>query len=573
MRHFSSLNLQKTKRLFLGNDTLFVSVDNDSGTSDLLRQVTTDEQIERSRDVGSYGINGVVQYIGDVGVEANKLLVFYNPEQGDEFFAVLPGITPLTVEKVLQIGESLISCLNGLRERGYYLTSLFADDFIVSRVTGNAYLINLDNVEPITGTHPNRAEAHVARMLLQLSCNCSYEVASHSIRRGNDRRYRLYGFPRGTDKRVEQLIERLVPTSVPRVLKRSFPYALAASGIIALVGTMVLWPKPLAVEGPTTAPAVVSEATKAANRKFRRRACITAIRESKAGDCENVDLTGEDFSGKGFQDIALEGLILRDANLTGADFSGMTLENVNFDGAELRNANFAGITAERVTWGTAHLDGATLSDADLTYADFSSAYLGAVDLSHSDISHANLSGVNLSNQTLSGVTAVETIFDSGNLHGVTLEGGSYVRASFYGTDMGSAIFTGNAFFDETTFRNVDLAGARFVNAVLYSTSFYSSELNEAVFDHSELSGTSFLSSNLEDTTIHHSSLYGGRFQGSTLTSAMISGSVVQAMDFADVEARGLRIVDSDLSRSSNIPSYFFFGVSYRNVVMPNGEVR
>ena len=94
-----------------------------------------------------------------------------------------------------------------------------------------------------------------------------------------------------------------------------------------------------------------------------------------------------------------------------------------------------------------------------------------------------------------------------------------------------------------------------------------------MFDHSELSGTSFLSSNLEDATIHHSSLYGGRFEGSTLTNAMISGSVVQAMDFTDVEARGLRIVDSDLSRSSNIPSYIFFGVSYRNVVMPNGTLK
>lgn len=572
MQPFSPVNLQTPKPLFLGNDTLLRSVDRGNGTSFLLRLVSTDHQLERSRDVGSYGIKGVVSYVGDFGTGAEKTLVFYNPEQGGEFYILLPGTTPLTVERVLTIGESLMACMKGLAFRGYYLTSLFAEDIIVSRVTGKAYLINLDNVEPITGTPSNKAEADLARMLLQLSCNCSYEVASRCVRKGKNGRYRLHRFPKGTDRKVRRLLERLVPPSIPRILRRSVPYALAASGVIALVGAVVLWPQPVAVEGTTTAP-IVKKATEMANKKLRRRACVTAIRESIPGDCENVDLTGEDFSGKGFQGIALNGAILRDADLTDTDFSGMTLEKVNFDGAALKNANFAGITAKSVTWGNANLDSAVLVGSDVTHSDFSSAQLWEVDLDGADISHADLSGVNLSNQTLSGVTATETIFDGASLHGVTLEGGSYVRARFYGTDMGSAVFTGNILFDEATFRNVDLAGARFVNAVLYSTSFYSSVLNEAVFDHSELSGTSFLSSNLEDATIHHSSLYGGRFEGSTLNRAQISGSVVQAMDFADVEARGLKFIDSDLSRSSNIPSYFFFGVSYRNVVMPNGEVR
>lgn len=572
MQPFSSSNLRNTKPLFLGNDTLFQSVDSSSGTSFLLRRVVTDEQIERSRDVGSYGIKGVVQYVGDFGEGLRKTLVFYTPEQGADFYTLLPGTTPLTVERVVTIGESLIACIKGLAFRGYTLTSLFADDVIVSRVTGEAYLINLDNVEPITGIPSNKAEADLARMLLQLSLNCSYEEASHCVRRGKNRRYRLHSFPKGTDRKVRRLLERLVPPSIPRILRRSVPYALAASGVIALVGTAVFWPKPVTVEGTTTAP-IVREATEKVNKKLRRRACITAIRESTPGNCENVDLTGEDFSGKAFHGIVLSGSLLQDADLTGAEFYGMTLEDVNFDGAELKNANFAGITAKNLTWGTANLHGAVLVDSDLTHSDFSSAQLWEVELDGADISHADLSGVNLSNQVLSGVTATETIFNGAFLHGVTFEGGSYVRARFNGTDMGSAVFTGNVLFDEATFRNVDLAGARFVNAVLYSTGFYSSTLNEAVFDHSELSGTSFLSSNLEDATIHHSSLYGGRFEGSTLTNAMISGSVVQAMDFTDVEARGLRIVDSDLSRSSNIPSYFFFGVSYRNVVMPNGEVR
>ena len=572
MQPFSSSNLRNTKQLSLGNDTLFQSVDSSSGTSFLLRRVVTDEQIERSRDVGSYGISGVVQYVGDYGTGAEKTLVFYNPEQGSEFYTLLPGTTPLTVERVLTIGESLIACMKGLAFRGYHLTSLFAEDVLVSRVTGKAYLINLDNVEPITGTPSNKAEADLTRMLLQLSLNCSYEEASCCVRKGKNGRYRLHRFPKGADKKVVQFLERLLPPSIPRILKRSVPYALAASGDIALGGTAVLWPKPVTVEGTTTAP-IVREATKTANKKFRRHTCITAIRDNKSGDCENVDLTGENFSGKAFQDIALKGALLLDADLTGAAFYGMTLEDVNFDGAELKNANFAGITARNVTWGTANLHGAVLVDSDLTHTDFSSAQLWEVDLDGADISHADLSGVNLSNQVLSGVTATETIFNGALLHGVTFEGGSYVRARFTGTDMGSAIFTGNVNYDEATFRNVDLAGARFVNAVLYSTSFYSSTLNEAVFDHSELSGTSFLSSNLEDATIHHSSLYGGRFEGSTLTNAMISGSVVQAMDFTDVEARGLRIVDSDLSRSSNIPSYIFFGVSYRNVVMPNGTLK
>ncbi|ESA36546.1 pentapeptide repeat protein [Leptolyngbya sp. Heron Island J] len=549
-----------------------MSVDQSNGTSLLLRQVATDEQMERSRDVGSYGIPQVVAYVGDFGAGAGKTLVFCNPEQGSDFYTLLPGTTPLTVEQVLKIGESLIVCINGLALRGYSLTMLFAEDIIVSRVTGKAYLINLDNVEPITGVPSNRAKADLARMLLQLSLNCSYEVASHCVRRGKKGRYRLHRLPEGLDSRVGQFIERLVPPSIPRIIKRSIPYAMAASGVVAALSAVVLWPVPTALEGTTTAP-IVKEATKTANKRFRRHACSTAIRENTPGDCKNVNLTGEDFSGKDFRGIVLKGLILRDVDLTGADFSGMTLERVNFDGADLRNANFVGITARDVTWGTANLDGATLVDSDLTHADFSSAYLGAVDLDGADISHADLSGVNLSNQTLSGVTATETNFDGAFLHGVKLEGGSYIRARFYGTDMGSAVLSGNVFFDEATFHNVDLAGARFSNAVLYSTGIYNSSLNEAVFDHAELSGTSFIASNLDDITIYHSSLYGGSFQGSSLTNATISGSLVQAMDFADSEARGLQIQDSDLSRSSNIPSYLFFGVRYRNVVMPNGEVR
>ena len=572
MQTFSPSYLQETRRLSTGNGTLFRSIDTRTQSSLLLRLVTTDEQVQRARDIGSYGIPEVAAYIDDFEVATGKVLVFYSPEQASDFIPLLPGDTVLTVPRVLQIGQSLIACLRGLNEKGYCLTMLFAEDILVSRATSRAYLINFDNVEPITGKASNRAEAHIAALLMQLTLNCSYEVVERCIRRGRDRRYRLYGFPKGTDKKVRQLVDTLVPPSVPRILRGSVPYAFAIAGVVAIVETVVHWPTPIAIEG-SLIPLAVEEVTKKAGRKFRHSACLSILQNDVPGSCRRVDLSGADLSGKDLRGIVLSGSLLRGADLSGVNLSGVTLERVNVDGANLRNANLSGITAKAVTWGSANLEGAVLSEAHLTHSDFSDASLGEVDFSYADISHADLSGANLSNQVLLGVTAVETIFNHGNLHGVTLEGGSYIRARFHGTDMGSAVFTGDVFIDESKFKGVELAGSRFINAVVYSTLFDDANMDDVLIEGSDLQGTSFIDSDLDDARIRYSVLSGGRFKDSKLRNAVIFESLVQAMDFNDAKARGLEIINSDLSRSSNIPVYLFSNVRYENVVMPNGELR
>jgi hypothetical protein len=96
--------------------------------------------------------------------------------------------------------------------------------------------------------------------------------------------------------------------------------------------------------------------------------------------CANLNLAGQDFSGK---------------NLSQSDCTKANLENANFSNSTLQSSNFSYAKLEKANLRGADLRGADLTGADLTGADLSGAKLKGANLSKTDLRGANLKDTNI----------------------------------------------------------------------------------------------------------------------------------------------------------------------------------
>jgi hypothetical protein len=101
-----------------------------------------------------------------------------------------------------------------------------------------------------------------------------------------------------------------------------------------------------------------------------------------------------------------------DADLSGANLSDAYLNNANLSDANLSGANFS----------NAYLSGANLSDAYLSGANLSDANFSGANLSGAILIGANLSGANLSGADLSGAILSDAYLSGANLSGGDLSG-------------------------------------------------------------------------------------------------------------------------------------------------------
>jgi len=96
----------------------------------------------------------------------------------------------------------------------------------------------------------------------------------------------------------------------------------------------------------------------------------------KIRQCQNCDLSDDDFSGTNLSGVDLKGANLSHADLSSANLSYIKLREAMLTGANLSNANLAN---------------ADLSGADLTNANLSGANLNNANLLGADLRGANLS--------------------------------------------------------------------------------------------------------------------------------------------------------------------------------------
>lgn len=170
--------------------------------------------------------------------------------------------------------------------------------------------------------------------------------------------------------------------------------------------------------------------------------------ESRWGE---ADWSGVQAPGQVFHRVALEGMVLAEADLSRAVFFECGLQGVDLQGATLAQASFVGCRLDGVRLAGAVLDGASfvqgcsLAQADLRSARLAGANLAGCDLRGARLMQANLDGALLSSAVLEqadlrlaraeGALMRRTRLRQANLAGVLLKDAVLQHADLRGADL------------------------------------------------------------------------------------------------------------------------------------------
>jgi len=280
---------------------------------------------------------------------------------------------------------------------------------------------------------------------------------------------------------------------------------------------------------------------------------------------ENVDLTGQDFSG-----VASAGVTAAYAgNLNRASFAGSTVTGVNFQNVSLNSANFdsaVGFDASILN-DASDVRAIRLSNLDLSGQDFSQvASLGAssshavmmsnVSFANSTLTNASFQGVSFSSTTIGSARyqyGAGANFSNADITGVNFEDADLsTRQNFY--PVSSAYLSGlnNYYYSSVSFdgvigfsasqldnaanveglklTNLDLTGADFSQvASLGAVTANAGSLKRVAFDHSNVTSAVFTDTSLEQASF----------------DSVTGFTASQLNDVSN--ARGIRLVNLDLS--------------------------
>ena len=234
-------------------------------------------------------------------------------------------------------------------------------------------------------------------------------------------------------------------------------------------------------------------------------------------DLSNLDLTNADLNGVDLSKANLEAAILVDSNLQNANLDLANIDRANFAGANLIRISLRSHTKEnyirtlKVNFHRANLEGADFRRGLISDTNFSNANLTKVkfggELWKNDFSHANLqqaaiegsvtstfTNANLSDADLSSAYIYWSSFERANFARANLNGTQFMTAnlngvSFIGADLSSAQFALHYGSDEpgTTlieadFTNANLEGATFGSYTDFkNASLRGANLRQAIF--------------------------------------------------------------------------------------------
>lgn len=198
-----------------------------------------------------------------------------------------------------------------------------------------------------------------------------------------------------------------------------------------------------------------------------------------------------------------------------ASFSGMHFyEEFDMSGMDLSFVDFT----------DAYLYGANLSGSDLTSADFSGACMSEANLNGAKIDNVNFNKAYMRCATLTGAKINHSLFDGANLNEAHLSGATIFYTHMEGTRMARAVITdaslyvvhmGGANLENASFEGSKLGHVEMRMANIQSANFTSAGITESCrFEHAHLTNANFTSASIsKDTSFDFADLHGCEFDG------------------------------------------------------------
>lgn len=334
-----------------------------------------------------------------------------------------------------------------------------------------------------------------------------------------------------------------------------------------------LTPYPKAAQYAATAPAAPAGAPlhDAAAAARHRQLVINA--RANGYSCAQMDLSNANLAGLDLAGMDFSGAILAGANLAGAQLQGANLCDAFAPGAQFDAANLAGCRLSR-----ASLSGASFTAAVLLGAQFDGCDCTGANFGNADLTGANLSGASFRNAWCQGLHADRLLasgaqFDQANLDHARLPAAQLERASFAGAsakgiDLQRAVCTG------LNISQADLSASVLRGAQLNdSQAGPGTSLDGAVLDDSNIANASWMGITMKSASLirvqaqgidlSESDLSRARFRGADLRNARFDRS-----DLSNADLYGANLMQASFSHSemqfTNFESSNLYGATFQD---------
>jgi uncharacterized protein YjbI with pentapeptide repeats len=287
-----------------------------------------------------------------------------------------------------------------------------------------------------------------------------------------------------------------------------------------------------------------------------------------------LDLSYAPLNGINFNGLPMRSLYLVRTRLSNASFTNLDISYGNFSGAYMIGTNFSWADCSNTDFTGTNLFKTDFSNAILTNATFTKTKLSRSTFINANISYATFRSADLSYTNLSHTNCTDTIFYKTKMISSDLSYAILVRTKFYQTNLTETTFsnaTSNGYWIgyRCLFDSVQLKKANFTNTNLNYVVFIKCNMIGSIFRRAQILIASIISSNATHSDFTDANLYGSTVNASALTFA----SFVNA-DITRTIFRYNDLSNANLSKAKcdNDICSWNEALSVYNATLPNGSI-
>jgi uncharacterized protein YjbI with pentapeptide repeats len=286
-----------------------------------------------------------------------------------------------------------------------------------------------------------------------------------------------------------------------------------------------------------------------------------------------LDLSNAPFDGISLNGLSMRFLFLARTRLSNASFTNLDVSYGNFSGAYMIGTNFSSANCLNVDFTGTNLFQTDFSNAKLIKTTFVNAILSHSTLINAALNDANFLSTDLSYTNLSHAICIDTIFYKANMIKSDLSYTILARTKFNQTNLTEAIFSSadssNYNFNKCFFDTVQLKQANFTNVTLMEVMFIKSNMIESIFRRAQIQYISIISSNATHSDFTDANLHNGKIHSSVLTfasfvNANIEGTTFRYTDLSNANLSNATYFDSINSWNEPLSIY--------NARLPDGTI-
>ncbi len=281
---------------------------------------------------------------------------------------------------------------------------------------------------------------------------------------------------------------------------------------------------------------------------------------------DSVKITSTDFQNSNFENAVFKGATVQGfGNFTGSNFTSASISGSNFGKSIFDKANLSSVSFTHSYLNDTSFVGATLNNVKISSTDFQNSNFENAVLKGATVQgFGNFTGANFNNASISDSVLSKSIFDKGNLAGVSFTNSTLNNTSYVGATLNGVKISGTD-FQTSNFENASFKGAPTIQGNFQSSSFNNCAFDGATINDSGMNKCTFYKTSFQSVNINNSDLTSSSLNGAVFANATIIGATMKYVVMQSAQFTGT-------IKSSNLDGLHFGSSSFNNSTLIDSSI-